>query len=627
MKKLAFIAMFVNIGFAATINLASGVPNSSSVLKDEMKIYKIHGDAGKKVAILMDQLQDDADLYVKIGATPTRNSYDCRSIETQTRVETCNLDIIQADDVYIGVFGYRATDYRVKATLSNASQSIVLSSGVAESGSVEQDIMNYYKISATNGERVDGVIDHLNADADIYIKAGSKPTKSSFDCKSTQGGTTADSCGITLSQDQDVYIGVFGYRATTYQVKATKSNGVADTISLTSGVAESGSVTQGETKFYKISAHNGDKVVSLLDHLNADADIYVKVGSKPTANLFDCKSTHGGKSADSCDVTLTQDADVYIGVYGYRATSYQVKATKSADNGDNSLTSNVAKAGSVTQDSMKYYKIPALFADRVVVTLTQLTADADIYVKVGSKPTTSLFDCKSTNGGTSNEVCNVTLLDDTDVYVGVYGFRSADYSVKAKIERDVAPANPTVLEDAEDGTLNPNWRTVRGDKPPFICTSNGKTMMANHANGQGDALYRYELTVNNTTQKVLSIDIGGGSTCRIGNRSKGYMPHYAVGVYVETKLGTRYMEWNSWDTHQGYDPRKVTVAGGNTFLYYPSPVEMVRGWYAPITTWTHFEVNLDTELKRLEPNNRIYKIVEFYATGGFLDNITLSSAN
>jgi hypothetical protein len=103
------------------------------------------------------------------------------------------------------------------------------------------------------------------------------------------------------------------------------------------------------------------------------------------------------------------------------------------------------------------------------------------------------------------------------------------------------------------------------------------------------------------------------------------MPHYSVGVIVETKLGQRSMEWNSWYTHQGYQPRKDDN-GHNIFLKYPSPVEMVRGWYAPINRWTHLEVNLETELQRLEPNNRIYKIIQFFTTGGFLDNITLSSA-
>jgi hypothetical protein len=626
MKKLIVLMLSMNMLFGAVVELVSGVGVSDTVLEGEMKAYKISGTAGQSVESIMSELTDDADLYVKIGAEPTTTTFDCRSIHTATRDEDCTVDLVNDGDVYIGVYGYKATDFNIKATAGAINNDVVtLTSGVSLNAEVAQGKTNYYKLSASNGETVEGLLSNLSADSDIYVKIGSKPTSSSYDCKSTNGGTTEDKCSVLLVGDAEVFIGVYGYRATTYSITGTKSMVADNVIELTSDIAVTGSVEQGATNYYKIAGQSGETVSSLIDNLSADSDIYVKVGSKPTGASFDCKSTNGGTSSDGCSIVLDADAEVFIGVFGYRATSYQVTATlKSANDEGILLTSNEAQSGSVVRDGMDYYRIPALFADSVMVTLEGLNADADLYVKIGAKPTTADHDCKSTNGGTSNELCTLTILDDTDVYIGVFGFRSTDYTVKAIIDRAVAPANPTVLEDAEDGTLNPNWVTARGGQDPFICTSNGKTMMANHANGQGDALYRYELAVDNTTQKVLSVDIGGGSTCNIGYGT-GYMPHYSVGVIVETKLGLRSMEWNSWYTHQGYEPRRDDN-GHNVFLKYPSSAEMVRGWYAPITTWTHLEVNLDTELKRLEPDNRIYKIVQFFATGGFLDNITLSSA-
>jgi hypothetical protein len=225
-----------------------------------------------------------------------------------------------------------------------------------------------------------------------------------------------------------------------------------------------------------------------------------------------------------------------------------------------------------------------------------------------------------------------------EVYIGVVGFRAASYNLVVTATKELIPANPqipTVLEDAEGGTLNPNWVTVRGDKPGYIWPTpdipgapSGTGVMVHHANGQGDSLYRYELPVNNTSQRILSMDCGGLPNHVFsgwGSSYKGYIPHHSVGVVVETKLGQRIMTWDSWYTHQGAGPKK-NDNGHNVFLNYPAPVEMVRGWYAPIDTWKHFEVNLDTELARLEPNNRIYKIVQFHTTGGYLDNITLSAA-
>ena len=124
------------------------------------------------------------------------------------------------------------------------------------------------------------------------------------------------------------------------------------------------------------------------------------------------------------------------------------------------------------------------------------------------------------------------------------------------------------------------------------------------------------------------MDMGGLPNHKFDNYSesyRGYIPHSSVGVIVETRLGRRFMNWDSWYTHQGYSPRRDDN-GHNVFLKYPAPVEMVRGWYAPTTLWTHFKVNLDDELHRLEPNNEIIRITQFFTTGGYLDNITLSQA-
>jgi hypothetical protein len=197
------------------------------------------------------------------------------------------------------------------------------------------------------------------------------------------------------------------------------------------------------------------------------------------------------------------------------------------------------------------------------------------------------------------------------------------------------PANPqipTVLEDAEGGTLNPNWVTARGNRPGYIWPTpniagapSGTGVMVHHANGDGASLYRYELPVNNTSQMILSMDCGGLPNHKFDEYPRGYIPHNGVGVVVETKLGQRIMNWDSWYTHQGSEP-KLYDNGHNVFLNYPAPVEMVRGWYAPTTQWDHFEVNLNTELRRLEPDNEVIRIVQFFTTGGYLDNITLSAA-
>ncbi len=98
-----------------------------------------------------------------------------------------------------------------------------------------------------------------------------------------------------------------------------------DTTELSAGDALSSFVEEEKSVQYIVSAKSGQTLRSTIDQLSADADVYIKVGSKATKNLYDCSSEKGGKSKDSCSVELEQNSDVYISVYGYQAANYHLK--------------------------------------------------------------------------------------------------------------------------------------------------------------------------------------------------------------------------------------------------------------------------------------------------------------
>jgi hypothetical protein len=54
-------------------------------------------------------------------------------------------------------------------------------------------------------------------------------------------------------------------------------------------------------------------------------------------------------------------------------------------------------------------------------------SNADLYVGVGYKPKSNKNDCSSTNPGTQDEKCLVTVDHDTTVYVRIYGRRATNY--------------------------------------------------------------------------------------------------------------------------------------------------------------------------------------------------------
>ena len=80
-------------------------------------------------------------------------------------------------------------------------------------------------------------------------------------------------------------------------------------------------------------------------------------------------------------------------------------------------------AGTVQRNQERTYATPTLAAGRYELALTG-TNDADLYVRVGSAPTTSAFDCRPYKTG-SNETCQVTLAQPAPIHVMVRGYSSA----------------------------------------------------------------------------------------------------------------------------------------------------------------------------------------------------------
>ena len=189
----------------------------------------------------------------------------------------------------------------------------------------------------------------------------------------------------------------------------------------------------------------------------------------------------------------------------------------------------------------------------------------------------------------------------------------------------------TIYEDAEDN-ISSNWVQVLGHYKPIRVEngykSKGALVLTPEWISNVSNIAEYHLDMNNSTQKILEMDMGGLSTYRLPNLPNvGYIQHYKVGVYVQILNGRRAMTWDSFFNHGHVEPFSDDYGNGNIWLSYPSPVEHVRGYDVglAIDKWVHFRVNVEKELQKLEPENRVLSINTFLATGGFIDNLKLSS--
>jgi hypothetical protein len=154
-----------------------------------------------------------------------------------------------------------------------------------------------------------------------------------------------------------------------------------------------------------------------------DADLYVRVGSAPTAAAYDCRPYLDG-SDERCEVNLTQEGRIFVMVQGYASTNNHYVLTVEGEGGDGGgggeEWEGLDESGTVARNQEVRFTTPALAAGRYRFEMTG-TADADLYVRLGSAPTTSTWDCRPYADG-SAESCEVTAAEGQAVHVMVRGY-------------------------------------------------------------------------------------------------------------------------------------------------------------------------------------------------------------
>ena len=155
----------------------------------------------------------DADLYTKFGSAPTTSSYDCRPYKAGN-AESCTVAAPNAGKYYIKVHGYSAySGVTVKASYSTGGGSTGgLQNGVPVtglSGATGQELS--YTVTVPSGSNLTIAMSGGTGDADLYVKKGSAPTTTSYDCRPYKTGNS-ESCAFSAASGT-YYIKVRGYSA------------------------------------------------------------------------------------------------------------------------------------------------------------------------------------------------------------------------------------------------------------------------------------------------------------------------------------------------------------------------------------------------------------------------------
>ena len=160
-----------------------------------------------------------------------------------------------------------------------------------------------------------------------------------------------------VSSNQPIAIQT-SYTEGTVTANATFNVVIADTgpPPLVSGISQNGSVAQGEWVYYRIDASASDsQIVIELTNLSADVDLYVQAGAQPTLTSYYCRPYLGSTAAETCTLTNSGAATWFVGVHGYRAGSFTIRAILTGGGTGSPVTLEAGYSVDVKNDGTKYY--------------------------------------------------------------------------------------------------------------------------------------------------------------------------------------------------------------------------------------------------------------------------------
>ncbi|NZA26669.1 S8 family serine peptidase [Luteimonas sp. SJ-92] len=161
-----------------------------------------------------------------------------------------------------------------------------------------------------------------SGDADLYVRRGSQPTTSTYDCRPYRNGNN-ETCTFATPQAGTYHIMLRGYSAYSgVTLTGSYSGGGGGGNQLQNGVPVTGiSGASGSTRFWIVDVPAGRSSLNIaISGGSGDADLYVRRGSQPTTSAYDCRPYRTGNN-ESCAFSNPQAGTWHVMLRGYSAYS------------------------------------------------------------------------------------------------------------------------------------------------------------------------------------------------------------------------------------------------------------------------------------------------------------------
>ncbi|WP_305080375.1 S8 family peptidase [Microbulbifer sp. YPW16] len=158
---------------------------------------------------------------------------------------------------------------------------------------------------------------------------------------------------------------------------------------------------------------------------SGDADLYVRFGSAPTTQAYDCRPYRTGNS-ETCTFATPQAGTYHVMLRAYNSFSGVSLVGSFQENSGSGASSVVESDLSGAAGSWQHFPLEvAAGSSTLDVQMSGGSGDADLYVNFGSQPTTQDYVCRPYRNGNS-ETCSIDNPQAGTWYISVQGY--SDYS-------------------------------------------------------------------------------------------------------------------------------------------------------------------------------------------------------
>ncbi len=301
-----------------------------------------------------------------------------------------------------------ATNSVTKPVTVTVPPSNVLQNGVTVSGlaaTAGNDIL--YTMSVPAGASGLGfVMSGGSGDADMYVKFGSAPTDTTYDCRPYVSGNS-ESCPVSPAQVGTYYVRVKAYST----FSGVSLTGSYSTTSNSAPTANFSFTTSALTASFTDSSTDSDGTIASRSWNFGDG------GSSTSTN-----PSHAYATAGTYSVTLTVTDNG--GATNATTKSVTVSAPTGCTPSGTVLCNGTTITGlSATKNNFTsiYTLVVPAGASNLSFSISGGSGDADLYVRLGSAPTTSSYTCRPYTSGNS-ETCSFATPTAGTYYVAVRAY-------------------------------------------------------------------------------------------------------------------------------------------------------------------------------------------------------------